>query len=68
MKLGQSIILLLKIYKNHFAKERTVYSPLLNFLKNPNKEFDFDKDNKIQIKKILRFAKGPEKNSISFEF
>ena len=35
-------------------ERRTVYSPLLNFLKNPNKESDFDKDlNSTLIKSEL---------------
>ena len=48
-------------------ERRTVYKPLLNFIKNPNKESDFDKDldmtsMKSELKAlILRFAKGPEK-------
>ena len=50
-----------------------MYSTLLNFLKNPNKEFDFDEDFDTTFKKsklkalILRFVKGPEKNSISLD-
>ena len=49
-------------------EKKTVYSPLLNFHKTPNKESDFDKDlDTILIKSklkalILRFAKGPEKS------
>ena len=48
-------------------ERRTVYSSLLNFLKNPDKEFGFDKDLDTTLIKsklkalILRFAKGPEK-------
>ena len=43
-----------------------MYSPLLNFLKNPNKKSDFDKDLDTTLIKselkalILRFVKGPE--------
>ena len=50
-----------------------MYSPLFNFLKSPNKEFDFDKDLDTTLIKyelnalILRFAKGPEQNSISLD-
>ena len=50
-----------------------MYSPLLNFLKNSNKETDFDRDLdrtliKCELKAlILQFAKGPGKNSISLE-
>ena len=50
-----------------------MYSTLLNFLKNQNKEFDFDEDLDTPLIKselkalILRFVKGPEKNSISLE-
>ena len=71
MKLVQSIVVLLKIYKKSLRKRtderKTVYSPLLNFLKNPNKEPDFDKDLDTILKKselkalILRFTKGPKK-------
>ena len=44
-----------------------MYSPLLNFLKNPNKESDFDEDLNMTLTKsklkalIRRFTKGPEK-------
>ena len=44
---------------------RTVYSLLLNFLKNPNKESDFDRDLNLTLIKYelkaltLRFVKGP---------
>ena len=50
-----------------------MYLPLPTFLRNPNKEFDFDKDLnttliKSQLKAlILRFAKFPEKKSISLD-
>ena len=50
MKLEQSIIVFTKdLYKSlrkRIEERRTVYSALLNFLKNPNKE----SDNKIRIK------------------
>ena len=58
---------LYKSLRKSIEERRTVYSPLLNFLKNPNKESDFDKDLdttsiKSELKAlILRFAKGPEK-------
>ena len=40
------------------AVRRTMYSPLLNFLKNPNKEPDFDKDlDTILIKAELEAQK-----------
>ena len=44
-----------------------MYSPLLKFFNNLNKESDFDKDLDTILMKalILRFSKGPEKNSIS---
>ena len=50
-----------------------MYSSLLNFLKNPNKEFDFDKDlNTTVIKSELKginpaFCISPKKNSISLD-
>ena len=50
-----------------------MYSSVLNFLKNPNKESDFDKDLDTNLIKsalkalIMRIAKGPEKNSISLD-
>ena len=43
-----------------------MYSSLQHFLKNPNKEWDFDKDLDMTLIKselkalILYFAKGPE--------
>ena len=49
-----------------------MYSPLQNFLKNPNKGVDFNKDLNTSLIKselmvlILRFGKGPEENSLSF--
>ena len=48
-------------------EKRTVHSPLINFLKNVNKDSDFDKYldttliNFQLMALILRFAKGPEK-------
>ena len=54
--------------RNRIKERRTVCSALLNFLKNPNKRSDFDKDldttliqSELKVL-ILRFAKGPEKN------
>ena len=60
-----------RVYKSLYKRieeRRTVYSTLLNFLKNPNKKSDFGKDLHTTLIKselkalILRFAKGPEKN------
>ena len=58
---------LYKSLRKRIEERRTVYSALLNFLRNPNKESDFDNDlDKTIIKSrskslILRFAKGSEK-------
>ena len=55
-----------KSLRRRTQERRTVYSPPLNFLKNLNKEPDFDKDSYTTLIKselnalILCFAKGPE--------
>ena len=61
----QSIVILLKVYLNQSGIEeiKIVSSSLLNFLKNPNKGSDFDKDLdttlKFELKALIqRFAKG----------
>ena len=57
---------LYKSLRKRIEERRSVYSSLLNFLKNPNKETDFDKNLDTTLIKsklkalILRFAKGPE--------
>ena len=56
-----------KSLRKRIEEKRTVYSPLINFPKNPNKESDFDKDLdttliKSELKALsLRFVKSPEK-------
>ena len=57
---------LYKSLRNRVEERRTVYSPLLNFLKNPYKKSDLDTDSiKSELKAlILRFVKGPEKEVI----
>ena len=58
---------LYKSLRTRIEGSRTVYSPVLNFPKNSNKECDFDKDlNTTLIKNefnslILRYAKDLEK-------
>ena len=58
---------LYKSLRKRIEERRAVYSPLLNFLKNPNKESDFDKDLdttliKPELKTLIQcFGKGPEK-------
>ena len=64
---------LYKSLRKRIEERSTVYSPLLNFLENPNKESDFDKDLnttliKSELKALsLRLVKVPEKNSISLD-
>ena len=61
---------LYKSLRKRIKKRKTMYSPLLNFLKDPNKESDFDKDldttlRKSELKALIpHFDKGPEKNYI----
>ena len=57
---------LYKSLRKKIEERRTVYTPQLNFLKNPNKECEFDKDLDVTLIKselkalILSFAKGLE--------
>ena len=61
---------LYKSLRKSIKERRTVSSPLLNFLNNPNKESNFDKDLETTLIKselkalILRFAKCPEKKNL----
>ena len=67
--LEQSIVNLYKSLCKIIEERRTSYSLLLNFLKNPNKETDFDKDLDLTLIKselkainsIPRFAKDLKK-------
>ena len=77
MKWEQAIVVFSKdLYKSlckRIEGRWTVYSFLLNFLKNPNKESEFGKGLDTTLIKselkalILCFAKGPDKNSISLD-